>query len=159
MPRMSMGQAKNTVRRALRAVIDREPTDKEISRIWEYFESSCAYCGEKQERNARTGHLDHLLHNGPNHFSNRVLSCAFCNGDAKRDQNWIEFLKWRVADPVTFEQRKMKIEKWVSENLQSAPEQDKSGIVEREIAAVMETIEAAAQRLRAYRDEKRSTRA
>ena|ERR1035437_281387 len=151
MPRSSIGQAKNTVRRALRAIIDREPAEKDITRLWDYFESACAYCGLKLVRSDRKGHADHLVHNGPNHISNRVLSCWTCNGDEKRDRDWIEFLKQKVSDAGILSARRERIERWVSENKSKAPLADKRGIVEKEIAAVVEAIDKAAQRLRSER--------
>jgi 5-methylcytosine-specific restriction endonuclease McrA len=76
MPKMTPGYAKNTMRRTLQAVVDTEPTNKEISILWEYFGSACAYCGLPLKKENREGHIDHLVSttkNGVNHISNRVL--------------------------------------------------------------------------------------
>ena len=92
MPRMTPGYAKNTMRRALRTVIDPEPSASEIAKLWEYFGSACAYCERPLSRGNREGHVDHLISGGTNHISNRVLSCPACNGDEKRDEDWLVFL-------------------------------------------------------------------
>lgn len=117
MPKMTPGYAKNTMRRTLRAVVDPEPTAKEISSLWEYFSSACAYCGMSLQKESRKGHIDHLISatkGGVNHISNRVLSCSICNGDEKGESHWLEFLTRKVKDPSLFVSRKRKIEKWIS---------------------------------------------
>jgi CRISPR/Cas system Type II protein with McrA/HNH and RuvC-like nuclease domain len=111
------GQAKNAMRCALRAVVDPEPTKKEICSLWEYFGSACAYCGLSLKKENREGHIDHLIpatKGGVNHISNRVLSCSICNGNEKRESPWLEFLTCKVKAPSLFESRKNRIEKWTS---------------------------------------------
>jgi hypothetical protein len=105
------------IRRALQAVVDPEPTKKEICSLWEYFGSSCAYCGLSLKKENREGHIDHLVSatkDGVNHISNRVLSCSICNGDEKGESHWLEFLTHKVKEPSLFESRKSRIEKWIS---------------------------------------------
>jgi hypothetical protein len=105
------------MRRALQAVVDPEPTDKEISSLWEYFGSSCAYCGLSLKKENREGHIDHLVSatkGGVNHISNRVLSCSICNGDEKGESHWLEFLTLKVKDPSLLKFRKNRIERWIS---------------------------------------------
>jgi len=117
MPKMTLGYAKNTIRRALRTVVDPEPTAKEVSSLWEYFGSACAYCGLLLKKENREGHIDHLISatkDGVNHISNRVLSCPICNGDEKGESPWLEFLTRKVKDSSLFESRKNRIEKWIS---------------------------------------------
>lgn len=151
MGRASLGQAKNVIRRALRAILDREPSDKEKALVWEYFKSECVYCGQLLTKGDRKAHLDHLVHQGSNHISNRVLSCGICNGDEKREQDWQEFLNNKVADKETFNTRKKAIEDWISKTKTNYSPHDKATIVDEEIAKVMEVIDKAAERLRAHR--------
>ena len=150
MTRTSVSQAKNTVRRALRAIVDREPSEQEKSRLWKFFESSCAYCGRALNRVDRKGHIDHLIHDGPNHISNRVLSCPTCNGDEKRDRDWLVFLKEKVSNAALFKKRKKKIKVWVTSNKTAAPVQHKSGLLAREIARVMASVDRAAGKLKSH---------
>ena len=112
MPKMTSGYAKNTMRRALRAVIDREPSASEIAKLWEYFGSACAYCERPLSRGNREGHVDHLISGGTNHISNRVLSCPACNGDEKRDEDWLVFLQKKTLGQQIFRARRNRIESW-----------------------------------------------
>ena len=112
MPKMTPGYAKNTLRRALRAVIDPEPSASEIAKLWEYFGSACAYCERPLSRGNREGHIDHLISGGTNHISNRVLSCPACNGDEKRDEDWLVFLQKKTLDQQIFRARRDRIESW-----------------------------------------------
>ena len=157
MPRSSIGQAKNTVRRALRAVMDREPNEKDIVRLWAHFQSACAYCATTLVRTERKGHADHLAHDGPNHISNRVLACWKCNGDEKRDMDWVAFLKKKAPDEAGFNERQQRIQAWGKANAPQIPLPAKSDIVEREIETIMVAIDAAANRLRAIRESSRCT--
>lgn len=94
------------MRRALRAVLDREPTRSEKARVWVNCKSTCAYCGKKLVRATRNVHLDHLVHRAPKHISNRVFSCGICNGDEKRDRDWLEFLREKASTKRVFERRR-----------------------------------------------------
>jgi HNH endonuclease len=116
MPKMTPGYAKNTMRRALRAVIDPEPSASEIAKLWEYFGSACAYCGRGLSRGNREGHVDHLISGGTNHISNRVLSCPVCNGDEKREADWLVFLRKKTCDDQVFRKRRQRIESWHESN-------------------------------------------
>lgn len=148
MPRMSLPQARNTIRRALRAILDHEPKASEITRLWEYFESSCAYCGITLSKNDRKAHVDHLVHNGPNHIGNRVLSCAQCNGDEKRDRAWLEFLREKVTDEKIFVRRKARIEDWCKNNPCPKTRCDQH-VIEQEIANAIAAFNVAVSRLKA----------
>ena len=109
MPRVTPALAKNTIRRALRAVIDAEPSRAAIAELWKHFESRCAYCGRVLDKPLREGHIDHLApttRGGTNHLSNRVLSCSSCNGDEKRERDWREFLREKNSDAGVFDQRR-----------------------------------------------------
>jgi gluconate kinase len=95
MPAPTISQAKNTIGRALRGLVDRSPSGTEIARLWRHFESECAYCGKPLNKDDRKAHLDHLDANlvvNRNHISNRVLACNICNGDEKRETDWQKFL-------------------------------------------------------------------
>jgi len=108
--------AKNTIKRSLRAIVDRELSATEKSAIWNHFSSQCAYCGKELSREDREGHIDHLIpttSGGTNHISNRVLSCPTCNGDEKREEDWKSFLNRKIVDPATREARIQRILSWV----------------------------------------------
>src|SRR6266540_1965888 len=95
MPRVTPSMAKNTIKRSLRSVVDRELSTAEKTAIWTHFCSQCAYCGKELTRDSREGHIDHLIpttSGGTNHISNRALSCPPCNGDEKREEDWGTFL-------------------------------------------------------------------
>jgi 5-methylcytosine-specific restriction endonuclease McrA len=99
--RKTPSYAKNIIRNTLREIVDPVPSEGEILDLWETFGSKCAYCNRPLEQGARQGHIDHLVStiaDGTNHISNRVLACSRCNGDEKRDQNWIEFLRLKAVD-------------------------------------------------------------
>lgn len=116
MSRVTPSMAKNTIKRSLRALVDRELSATEKTAIWVHFSSQCAYCGKKLTRVCREGHIDHLIpttSGGTNHISNRVLSCSTCNGDEKREEDWISFLDRKIDDPATREARIRKIQSWV----------------------------------------------
>src|SRR2546426_3295520 len=119
MPKMTPGYAKNTICRALRAVVDPEPSAKEIAALWDHFGNACAYCGCALDKKGRGGHIDHLVPTttgGTNHISNRVLSCPPCNGDEKRETPWIEFLHAKITDPTISSERRARIEAWMQCN-------------------------------------------
>ena len=151
MGRSSSGQAKNVARRALRAIIDREPNEKDIKRVWEYFGSACAYCEKALIKSERKGHLDHLKNDGPNHICNRVLSCGPCNGDEKREREWNEFLKSKALDAPAYQRRKTRIENWTKENTPKEFPDWRPKILDVEIKKVMDAFDASAGNLRAYR--------
>jgi hypothetical protein len=115
MPRYTIAYAKNIMRRAIRAIIDAEPTRYEIATIWEYFKGECAYCGRKLTRQSKEGHIDHLVSaalRGGNELANRVLSCGPCNGNEKRDMPWEDFLRLKNPDKRLFEARRRAILHW-----------------------------------------------
>lgn len=148
MPRMSPGLAKNHIRRALRAIVDPEPKVREIFELWDYFESCCAYCGVPLDRRMRNGHIDHLVHDGSNHISNRVLACPTCNGDEKREGPWLGFLCKKTQAPALYKIRKNRIESWVKRKfLDSSCYYDKQRL-EDEIKPVVAAFNLAVTRLR-----------
>jgi len=112
MPAPSLPQTKNSIKRALWNLADPQPSKAEVQALWKHFESRCAYCGTKLNKDKRNGHLDHLVV-GRNHISNRVLSCGICNGDEKREQNWESFLASKCGnDTAKLQRRRKKILDW-----------------------------------------------
>lgn len=151
MPRMSAGLAKNHIRRALRAVIDPEPSKQAVRRLWEYFKSCCAYCGRRLEKALRHGHIDHLVHDGPNHLSNRVLACSTCNGDEKREGPWLGFLRKKAGTRKVFLVRKKRIEDWLLAERPRVPTRVDKKLFLREMTAVVRRFDLAVSRLRRTR--------
>lgn len=117
---MTPSQARNAIKKSLKALIDPPPKDNEKKKIWQYFNNSCAYCGQDIEKESRKGHIDHLhaeTDNGANKLSNLVLTCSTCNGDEKREMNWLNFLKVKCGiDDKSFADRKDRIENWIKIN-------------------------------------------
>ena len=115
MPTMPIPRVKNMIGRALRGVVDPEPTGKQISRLWEYFSSTCAYCGRAVQKKNKSAHIDHLIptsKKGTNHISNRVLSCASCNEQEKKEMDWEPFLHQKNPSDIDFHARKQRILDW-----------------------------------------------
>lgn len=92
MPNPSVPQAKNLMRRAVRKILEGGLSASAEDAVWDYFQSECAYCGKKIDRSRREGHLDHAEPAGGNHLGNRILACAPCNGNEKREERWQDFL-------------------------------------------------------------------
>jgi HNH endonuclease len=153
MPKMTPGLAKNHIRRALRAIVDPEPNDREIADLWDFFGASCAYCGQPLSKKDRLGHIDHLIpgtRGGTNGVYNRVLACPACNGDEKREKDWLEFLQEKAGDPVQFESRRGRIESWRALHIPSALVVS-SELLNQEIERVVAAFDASMARLRAER--------
>jgi hypothetical protein len=111
--------AKNVVRRCLQGIVDPALSKKEVDRLWEYFQSRCAYCGKALVRASRKAHKDHLVpfqNGGGSDLGNRVLACGACNGDEKRGEDWTTFLRRKCSDTKTYRARKRTIEKWMAIN-------------------------------------------
>lgn len=115
MPPVSTAFAKNVVRRALMQIADPAPDRRQQSLIWEFFGSACAYCGRTISKEAKEGHIDHLVSaslGGRNHIANRVLACAPCNEKEKRDAAWEDFLRVKCDDEGIHAARRERIEEW-----------------------------------------------
>jgi hypothetical protein len=116
----SPSQARNSIKKCLKTILDPKPTATEINQLWDYFDSSCAYCGIHIDRVSRTGHKDHLVaqsEGGLNGLSNLILSCSICNGDEKLESDWQQFLKMKCTDnSELFDQRRKKILGWIETN-------------------------------------------
>ena len=87
---------------------------------------------------------------GTNHISNRVLSCAACNGDEKRDEDWLVFLRKKTPDQELFERRRKRIESCY----EATKSQEQSKIdahVQREIDHAISAFDSAVANLRQLR--------
>src|SRR5438046_2337523 len=114
MPDATPGFTKNLVRRMFRLLVDHAPTPQEITAVWEYFASSCAYCGVALVRAKREGRLDHRVpaaQGGTNGIGNLVLACGACNDKEKRDLPWEEFLRHK-SGVDDFAPRRQRILEW-----------------------------------------------
>src|SRR5437016_2003417 len=114
MPTATVPRAKNFGARALFGIVDPDLTKAQLDQLWAFFGSRCAYCRKRLERGKKQAHIDHLVSTsakGLNHISNRVLSCADCNEDGKRDWPWKHFLRER-APRASYRARVLKIENW-----------------------------------------------
>ena len=117
---MTPSQARNAVKKCLKALIDPKPKKQDKNKIWAYFNNKCAYCGDTLTQESRKGHIDHLyseMKGGSNRLSNLVLTCATCNGDEKRESNWKEFLAEKCGgDSKSYRERSTQIANWVEIN-------------------------------------------
>ncbi|GGO77578.1 hypothetical protein GCM10011348_07450 [Marinobacterium nitratireducens] len=117
---MSPSQARNAIKRSLKALVDPPPSRQEKETIWHYFGHACAYCGYQMTRHGRQAHLDHLIAEsagGSNRLCNLVLTCGRCNGDMKRELDWQEYLAVCCGDDkALFSQRLKRIYDWVEQN-------------------------------------------
>lgn len=141
MPAITPGYVKNVIRRSLREIVDPSPTKKDEERIWKFFNWECAYCGKPLSKLQKQGHIDHLLPSsldGPNHISNRVLSCATCNEAEKLDVAWQEFMVQKNRDPAVLRARIAKIHEWQKLNGKPTLNQEKL----REIESLNESVAA-----------------
>jgi CRISPR/Cas system Type II protein with McrA/HNH and RuvC-like nuclease domain len=115
--KLTPAQVKNLMRRGLRFLVDPEPEKEDKSLVYTFFNNQCAYCGKEIE--AGNGDIDHLIPaalGGANGLANRVLSCKKCNAEDKRDRDWVEFLKEKSPSQETFQERKTRIEEWITRN-------------------------------------------
>jgi 5-methylcytosine-specific restriction endonuclease McrA len=129
--------AKNIIRRSFSEIIDPSPSKSGEKEIWAFFNSECIFCGKKLTKTRRDGHIDHLVPSslgGRNNISNRVLSCATCNGDERRDMNWPEFLLQKK--PNEYKLRSNKIHQW--EKLHPAPSIPK--VLEQQIEIISNRV-------------------
>lgn len=157
MAKSTPSMAKNLMSRSLRAIVDPYPSTDEVDLLWKHFRSRCAYCGARVQREARNGHVDHLIassSSGRNSIYNRVLSCARCNGDEKRELDWETFLKCKAKSQAHFDSRWTRIEHWKRLG-------ESSGVLDAETATKVESIvqgalasfEDALRRMRELRSE------
>jgi hypothetical protein len=150
MSRITPSMAKNTIKRSLRSIVDRELTESEKIEIWQYFTNKCAYCGKVLARAGREGHIDHLvptMSGGTNHISNRVLSCPQCNGDEKREEEWQSFLNRKISDPKIRAECIKKIQDWVEKHSHRKKPIDEN-ILQRHIDDVFKAFDTAVASLK-----------
>jgi hypothetical protein len=100
------------MRRAIRMIVDGGLSANGEDAVWAYFKNECAYCGRKLDRSRREGHLDHADPSSGNHLGNRVLSCAPCNGNEKREERWEDFLARK--SPEDADRRAERIRRWMA---------------------------------------------
>lgn len=102
---------KNIMHRTIDELVD--PAQKQMKKLLiDYFESSCAYCGEVLGPKDKQccDHADPTL---GNQIGNRVLACEECNDKEKLDTPWRAFLERKVTDDSLRQARVAKIEKWI----------------------------------------------
>jgi HNH endonuclease len=117
MPKDTPSMAKNKIGRCLKAILDPHPSGEDINKLWEHFDSSCAYCGTRIDRKSRQGHRDHAVPaalGGTNAIRSFVLACARCNGDEKREEPWELFLTKKCPSVEVLESRRRQIRDWIS---------------------------------------------
>jgi len=91
---MTPSQARNAIKRSLKALIDPKPNKAAKEKIWQFFDYQCAYCARKLSPKDRNAHIDHVIaesDGGSNQLCNLILTCAICNGDEKREMEWQTF--------------------------------------------------------------------
>ncbi|GAA4861165.1 HNH endonuclease signature motif containing protein [Luteimonas vadosa] len=146
--------AKNKIRRSLLAIVDPHPKPSEITELWAYFDSSCAYCGVAISRDSRTGHIDHVVSSalgGSNSVYNHVLSCARCNGDERREEPWESFLARKANDPATLATRHSKIVSWLARNAAAPNQAQIRSRADAIISNVIDNFDSAVKELRTLR--------
>lgn len=147
--------AKNKIRRSLGAICDPHPSKAEENALWDYFDSQCAYCGTAIERASRTGHLDHLIptsEGGTNSIYNHALSCAKCNGDEKREGDWVAFLQTKSPSPMVFELRKNRISQWLQRSPKGVKDPTSIALREAIINKALADFDMAVAQMRTLRD-------
>ena len=98
------------------------------------FQKWMCLLGAQLQKSKKEGHVDHLLpssHEGPNHISNRVLSCATCNEAEKLDGEWHEFILRKNKDLDLARVRITKIREWQQLNGEPNLDKDKLRQIER----------------------------
>ena len=149
---MTPSQARNAIKRSLKALIDPKPTPQQKARIWAHFQHQCAYCGCPLKRSERKAHIDHLIaesESGSNQLCNLILTCPTCNGDEKRERAWQTFLLETCGgDQEKYADRRDRISQWQSEQSGSAtltPEQQ--ALVDEAFDSVNDTFTRAVEQL------------
>lgn len=148
-------QAKNAIARCLWGTVHPYPSKKQLTQVWEHFQNQCAYCNKLLNRQNREGHMDHLvplINGGANDLGNYALACRECNGDKKREKDWLSFLQ--REQPEHFELRKSNIETWIAKNIEQRtdiPEELRSSVIAA-IERISSQIDREAAALRSERD-------
>jgi CRISPR/Cas system Type II protein with McrA/HNH and RuvC-like nuclease domain len=154
MPAPTPGYVKNMIRRSLREIVDPSPTKKDEEGIWKFFDCKCAYCGKPLRKLQKEGHIDHLFPaalGGPNHISNRVLSCATCNEAEKLDAAWQEFIVRKNQDPEVARTRIARIREWQKLNEGPLLDENKLREIERLSESAIAYYDAKVEKARRLR--------
>ena len=61
MPAVTTAYVKNIIHRGFSELADPSPSRKEEAEVWAHFGNRCAYCGDTLHRDAKEGHIDHLV--------------------------------------------------------------------------------------------------
>lgn len=89
-------------------------TNEELELMYEYFNSSCAYCGMTEDEHyslhKQKLHKEHVNHNGSNGIENCVPACRPCNS-SKSDR---DFEEWYREREYFTEERYNKIIDWLN---------------------------------------------
>lgn len=147
--------AKNKIKRSLGAILDPHPSAKEVSVLWDYFGRSCIYCGLSLDRKSRNGHLDHVIatsEGGNNSIYNHVLACAKCNGDEKREMDWVDFLRSKVKTDQEYNRRKHIVETWLAKNSVQNTNLALNAEAEVIIAKALKDFDSAVEQMRSLRN-------
>lgn len=155
MPVFSTAYVKNIIRRGFSHIADPEPEPVAVEKIWRFFESRCAYCGEQLTRGSKEAHIDHLLsasNAGRNGIGNRLLACARCNEKDKRDLPWEEFLGAKQLSPDVFVARRDRILCWQALNASqiSSRQEEIDKLAAQSAAEVIELFDHKVTALRAF---------
>jgi len=139
--------------RALQVVVDHEPKNSQITELWDFFSYECAYCGKKLRKGKKEAHIDHLVptsRNGLNHISNRVLSCAKCNENEKKEMTWKKFLRKKNKYDEDFNKRMKMINRWKNKNKKTIPNRlyNFKIIAKKEANEVSKNIDKKVEKLR-----------
>lgn len=155
MPAPASGYVKNMIRRSFREIVDPSPTKEDEERIWKFFDYKCAYCGKLIRQHQKEGHIDHLVPaslGGPNHISNRVLSCATCNEAEKLDAPWEEFISRKNQDPDVVHIRVGRVREWQKLNGEPLLDKNKLSKIERLSESAVAYYDAKVKEARRLRD-------
>lgn len=150
---MTPSQARNAIKKSLKALIDPKPTKADKDKIWKYFENKCAYCGCVLSQSDRKAHLDHVVaesDGGSNRLCNIILTCAICNGDEKREMDWQEFLLQKCgAETPEYKQRYNKITHWLeTDNGSPIISEEQKALIESAFNTVNTTYSDVVEQLR-----------
>lgn len=106
-------QARNSIKRALLHVAGIKFGQDYRERCREYFNGLCCYCGEKpDERQGGYDHAEAIASSSTRDYY-LVYACNKCNGDEKRESDWLTFLRKKYEnDEAAFRARKEAILAW-----------------------------------------------
>jgi hypothetical protein len=160
MAKHSPSIARNQIRRSLMAIIDPHPTAHELAKLWEHFSNRCAYCDVEVSKESRDGQVDHIISaalGGKNGVHNHVLACGRCNGDEKRELDWLTFLERKVPDQAVRDLRRQKIIAWIGNGAdQSKLSEDQEQQVDQIIKQALLAFDVAVSGMRELRDQSKA---